>query len=168
MNLYGLPGRDRATEAWMTDLLGKLALGQDGWQLQSYQHWQTGLEPDIGFEANRVAVNDTDLVIAKSLGTLVLLTAAAAEVSPASAVLIGVPLAAYDAQRRASLQAFAGARPTLFIQQTDDVTGSFAELADIVGGISTVTLEEVAGEDHAYSDTDELKSLIENWFQTVR
>ena len=167
MNLYGLPGRDQATEAWMTDLLKKLALGQGGWQLQSYRHWQSGLEPDVGFEAIRVAVSDTDMVVAKSLGTLVLLTAAAGNVSPASAVLIGVPLVAYDAERRASLREFAAARPTLFIQQTGDVTGSYDELADVVRGISTVTLAEVAGEDHVYSDTDELKSLIENWYQSI-
>jgi len=168
MNLYGLPGRDQATEAWMTELLKKLALGQDGWQLQSYRHWQSGLEPDVAYEADRVAVNETDMVVAKSLGTLVLLTAAAGEVSPAWAVLIGIPLVAYDAGRRTSLREFAGGRPTLFIQQTRDVTGSHAELADVVRGISTVTLAEVAGEDHVYSDTDELKSLIENWFQTIR
>jgi hypothetical protein len=95
------------------------------------------------------------------MGTMVLLASAATGSLPEAAVLIGTPLKAYTAEQVAELQALMGRIPCLFIQQTNDFTGSAGALRDRLG--ETAEIEEVAGSDHVYSDVAELAGLIRGW-----
>lgn len=167
MKMLGLPGRDPATDQWLQDLLGRLVGAGSDSNVHGYRHWHVAGDPDITYEAGLVADQRVDLVVAKSLGTMVLLAAAQQGFQPSAAVLIGVPVRAYSDDQLQALQQFVGERPCLCIQQAADFTGPFRELEQVLGGSNT-TLVEVAGDDHIYSDTAELATQIEAWRAGLR
>ena len=162
MKLLGLPGRDQATDAWLRGLIQAVGDGQHEIAMPSYRHWDSEHNPDPAFEAASLAVSQADLVIAKSMGTMVLLELFAAGMTPDRAVLIGVPLVGYSATQHQRLSELVAQVPCLGIQQTDDFTGSFSALQDVLGD-TAATLAEVPGADHVYSDTRLLAQLINDW-----
>ena len=166
MNILGLPGRDQATEQWLQNLLSGVSGGSSS-SVHGYRHWRDAGDPDVAYEAGLIAGLSVDLVVAKSLGTMVLLAAFQQGFALSGAVLIGLPLRAYNEDQLRLLQQFVRRRPCLFIQQTGDFTGPFAELETLLGG-GEPTLVEVAGDDHVYSDTLELAGHIEAWRETLR
>jgi hypothetical protein len=159
VKVLGLPGRNPETEAWMAALL--YMLGSNPVHVASYAHWRDGSEPDVAAEAARHPVGDADLCVAKSMGTMVLLASAAGGGVPGSAVLIGTPLKAYTDTQLEALHALIAQIPCLFIQQTDDFTGSCAALRELLG--SDAAIEEMSGSDHVYADMDQLAELISAW-----
>jgi hypothetical protein len=166
MNLIGLPGRNPETELWLQTLTGSLELGQLSDSVAHYRHWDTGGEPDVVFEASRIAFEEDDVAVAKSMGTLVLLTRAQSNPRPSRAVFIGTPIVGYPPSSIDALQTFADTIPSLFIQQTSDFAGSFEAVREILSETRFASLAEVAGEDHVYADTAELKVIIEVWWQS--
>lgn len=164
MKLIGLPGRNPETEAWMGAITGSLSLGQSATEVAHYLHWDNAGDPDVPGEAARLTIGTDDVVIAKSMGTMVLMAAYRGGTVPSRAVFIGTPISAYPDDARALLGEFAGRVPSLFIQQNRDVTGSFADVAAVVGGASLASLAEIEGEDHVYADTGALKDLIDEWW----
>jgi len=160
--VLGLPGRNPETEAWLAGLLAALdAPDANGIH---YAHWDDGGEPDVELEARRLARLKPQLVVAKSMGTLVASTAFDLhEFRPERAVLIGTPVGHLPASAVARLTALADATPTLFIQQQDDITGSFAEIDAVVSGCARGTTVSVPGSDHVYADVEQLASLIQRW-----
>ena len=167
MRVIGLPGRNPETEAWMQSLTASLQLGQTATEVAHYRHWDAGGDPDVAHEAGLIRFRSDDLVIGKSMGTMVLLAGAGLSGLPRRAVFIGTPISAYPAESIEALQRFAAAVPSLFIQQSADFTGSYASLEAVVGELSAVSLAEIAGEDHVYAETAELKTIIESWWQSL-
>ena len=167
MRVIGLPGRNPETEAWMGTLTASLQLGQTVTEVAHYRHWDTGANPDVAHEAGRIQFSEDDLVIGKSMGTMVLLASAGLSGPPGRSVFIGTPISAYPADSLEALQQFGTAVPSLFIQQTADFTGSFAALEGVVGDLALASMAEVGGEDHVYADTGELKAIIESWWQSL-
>jgi len=159
MKMLGLPGRNPETEAWLEALFA--ALGSPDAEVARYAHWQEDTEPDVAEEARRHPVEGAGLVVAKSMGTMVLLTSVADGGLPGAAVLIGTPLVAYSDAHAEALRSLMHRVPCLFIQQTDDFTGGAAELREVLG--ETASIEEVAGSDHVYADVMELAELIRAW-----
>lgn len=159
MKILGLPGRNPETESWLRSLLSALDAGEA--EVARYMHWESGADPDVAAEAGRHPAGAADLVVAKSMGTMVLLASAAKGSVPEAAVLIGTPLKGYSDSQVAELQSLMNSIPCLFIQQTDDFTGSAGELRQVLG--EAATIEEVAGSDHVYSDVAELAGLIRAW-----
>ena len=157
-SVLGLPGRNPETEAWMAELLR--AAGFEAAEVAHYGHWQDDSDPDVAREASRHPLSDRQLVVAKSMGTMVLL-AAAAQGHPERAVLIGTPVEAYSEAQIEALRALTTRLPCLFIQQTDDFTGSAASLRAVLG--DEVGVKEVIGSDHVYADVPALAALISNW-----
>ena len=156
--VLGLPGRNPETEGWMSALL--IALGNADAEVVRYRHWQSGGDPDVASEAIEHPVAGRRLVVAKSMGTMVLL-AGAENGAPERAVLIGTPIRSYTDAQVQALQTLAAGVPCLFIQQANDFTGSAASLRAVLG--DQVVLREVAGSDHVYADVEELSILIEGW-----
>lgn len=165
MKLIGLPGRNPETESWMQTLIGSLELGQVADTVAHYRHWDAGGDTDVVFEAGRISYGGDDAVVAKSMGTLVLLTRAQSNPPPSRAIFIGTPIVGYPPSSIEALQTFADTVPSLFIQQTSDIAGSFEAVKEVVGETRFASLAEIAGEDHVYSDTAELKVIIEDWWQ---
>ncbi len=159
MKVLGLPGRNPETETWLNALFA--ALGTPQAEVARYGHWQDGSDPDVRAEAVRHPAGASDLVVAKSMGTMVLLASVADGSVPESAVLIGTPLTAYSGAQIDMLRALTGRIPCLFIQQTEDFTGRCAALRELLGDAADI--EEVAGSDHVYADVSELAALIRAW-----
>jgi hypothetical protein len=132
-----------------------------GAEVARYGHWQDERDPDVAREASRHPVLGRKLVVAKSMGTMVLL-AAAAEGCPEHAVLIGTPINGYSDAQIEALRELPTRLPCLFIQQTDDFTGGAAALRDLVGDVD---FHEVAGSDHVYGDVAQLANLIGSWWK---
>jgi hypothetical protein len=166
MRLIGLPGQNPETAGWMRALVDSLALGQTSTEVAEYRHWEEATKPDVAHEATQLNVAPDDVVVAKSMGTMVLLTRARSGDLPARAVFIGTPIRGYPAPMLEDLREFANTVPSLFIQQTSDLTGGFEAVRAVVGEAASASLAEVAGEDHVYADTAELKAIIESWCRT--
>lgn len=148
----------------MGALLDGLSVGQARTSIVRYRHWDTDGSPDVAFEAGRCTIGADDLVVAKSMGTMVLLEATALGRAPAEAVLIGTPVKGYSDAQVVQLKALTVACPCLFIQQSDDFTGSHAELLSLFGSEpGAAVIRKVDGGDHIYADTDELVAIIHEW-----
>ncbi len=162
MKLIALPGRDQATEPWLAEIIRLVATSGDTVDQLHYRHWDEPGEPDVVHEASRIADSQCDLVIAKSLGTLIALTAfQQSRFRPDRAVFIGIPFKHYSAEHLQLLREFAVATPALFIQQTADITGRFDALNASYADIAEIV--EVPGNDHFYGDVEQLKKLISTW-----
>ncbi len=162
MKLIALPGQNQATEPWLAEIVGRVTTGEDTVDQLHYRHWDEPGAPDVAHEASRIADSQCDLVIAKSLGTLIALTAfQQSGFRPGRAVFIGIPFNHYSADYLRLLREFAAATPALFIQQTADVTGRFDALSDKYADVAEVV--EVPGSDHFYGDVEQLYELISAW-----
>lgn len=161
MQVVALPGRRSETEAWLRSLLLAAELSVDG--IVRYQHWERKVEANVEFEASRLAGLAPQLVVAKSMGTIV---AAAAHhfhgFRPRSAILIGTPYGALPSPERRLLQKFAQSITTLFVQQTADPGGSAEALAATLQ-LTGAEVIAVPGSDHLYSDTHALGAILTQW-----
>lgn len=161
MKILGLPGVKSATLAWLQQLLSALAEPSASTRIQEYRHWADDSGADLQHEAGRLEAVAVDLVIAKSLGTLIATRAFDSfAFRPKRAVLIGCPLQRHADNHYALLKKFAGAVPTLFIQQTADFNASFDALNQVAVSLPKARTAEVAGDDHVYSDINELSQII--------
>lgn len=162
MELLGLPGRNPETEAWMAALLD--ALHDRGGRTIHYRHWDDGSEPDVTGEAHRLSGLEPDLVVAKSMGTLVAATAFRGhDFRPGAVVLIGSPVGHLPESTLALYTELADAVPTLFIQQEEDFTGPFRSVEALAARCDRAEAAAVPGSDHVYADVAALVALIERW-----
>ena len=163
MTLLARSGRKPETLPWMQALLADL--GEPDARIQRYGFWALAdtPDPDIAPEIEAAAASGADVVLAKSIGSLIAMRARREHGLAARAyVFIGAPVKRLSAMGRLDLLAEqAAASPTLFIQQTADPTGGFAELSAALP--TTAMAREVAGGDHAYAETRDLAKLIKAW-----
>ncbi len=162
--MLGLPGQDPATQAWMTTLLDAIGDANDTCTVARYRHWDSDQQPDVKFEAAQIDTTSVDLLVGKSLGTMISLAAHKGYgLAPERAVFIGLPLVAYSDGLRDTLREFASTTPTLFIQQTADRTAAYSDVVECIGDCPQATTVEVAGSNHVYSDIEELRAIITGW-----
>lgn len=156
MNIHFLPGLDPKTEAWAEKLMGELSVERDHLSIQRYDHWQ---EPgsrniEIETEIEKLQRVTVDLLIAKSIGTVLALFAVKNKVvRPQKMVLIGVPVLSC-ARENIDLKRLAEELriPALYIQQKDDVVGSSDALYTEVGKAPLAQIVETPGNNHQYED----------------
>ena len=166
MKLLGLPGREPSTLGQMQGLLTRLEVGQTETEIRRHAFWETEwTNPDLLPEAQVVGDLAADLVVAKSIGTLIAMLAAARHgFAPTACIFIATPLNRLVAEQGLGLlAAHCEAIPTLFLQQTDDFNGAYAPLAELVTRHPRCTAVEVPGDDHLYEDLDLIAPLIEAW-----
>ncbi len=165
MKILGIPGVKIETKEWMKSLFS--ALGENSFEskVHLYRHWSDNIEADIDYEASCLEDFSVDLVIAKSLGTLITTLAFASfNFEPKAAVLIGSPLKRHGLDNFGLLKSFVESVPTHFIQQTSDFNGSFEQLRKIVQPYQNAIVTEIPGDDHIYGDIDELQKIIQPIF----
>ena len=163
LEVLGLPGRDEATVAWLGELLESLALDTAVRRVQRYRFWAQGTPPDVDTEARLAGAAGADVVVAKSMGTLVAINARQHGLRPRRSVFIGTPIAHYQAPQHALLKQYCASGAVLFIQQTDDFTGSFGAVAAAVAALPGCRSLEVAGSDHRYDDIGACSDAIAGW-----
>ena len=161
MSLLALPGRKPETLTWMRALLHDL--GEPDALVQCYGFWcdPDTPNPDIAREIALVAASGATRVLAKSIGALIAMRARRdTDFAARSYVFVGAPVKRLQALGWPDLLAQqALAAQTLFIQQTGDPTGTFAELS--AARPANATRREVPGADHAYTDTRALAALAD-------
>ena len=162
MKILGLPGVKSETKEWMQALLSALQETPFDFEIAQYRHWSGDHNPDINHEANCLAETSVDFVIAKSFGTIIsTLAFDSYNFKPQKAIFIGSPLSRHRRSNYELLSKFVSSVPTLFIQQSFDPNGSYAELNDVVETYQYGTIVEVPGNDHVYSDLGELRTIIQ-------
>jgi hypothetical protein len=165
MHILGLPGRKASTLAQLQALLARVELGQDGASIQTYGFWgsEDVPDPDIAPEARIAAESGADIVLAKSIGSLVTMLAIERHgLAPRLCIFFGTPLRRFQGEGLLPLLAAHMAQmPTLFIQQTSDPNGAYGDLAALAAPRAQCRAFEVPGDDHLYDDVDALAQIIE-------
>lgn len=165
MKVLGLPGIKFETKKWMQDLLLELHEVPFDFQIAQYRHWSDDQDPDVKFEAFCHANKSVEYVIAKSLGTFISTIAFDSfNFKPRKAVFIGTPIKRHSSNNFELLYKFINFVPTLFIQQTSDINGSFLELTEVIQSHQNARVVEVPGDDHQYKDIKGLQKIISSVF----
>ncbi len=169
MKILGLPGINPLTEQWMKKLFSSIELDQADVAIQQYQCWTNpGAKLNLEREAKIVAKSKPDIVIAKSIGTRVaLFTFTKGLTSSNACIFIGTPVRGYSNDELSELIKLCAFLPMLFIQQTDDPTGSYSLLASSIPDSTLCKMCEVPGSDHFYGNIDQLKEIIESWYRGI-
>ena len=118
MKILGLPGINQVTEQWMKQLLGAIDLNQAEVVVQQYECWTNpGSKFNLERESCITAKSNPHIVIAKSIGTRVLLRAIANGLTSANkVVLIGIPIQVYSKSEISELNKLCALESTLIIQ----------------------------------------------------
>jgi hypothetical protein len=162
MKILGLPGMRSETEAWMQSLMSALQIPSIDYEITKYRHWSADDKPSIEHEASCFAKTSVECVIAKSLGVSIVIRAFDIyKCKPRRAIFIGIPLSPLKAKNYGPLFRFVNVVPTLFIQQASDPNGSSEDLKEILQAYQNVTIVEVPGDDHLYSDIEKLQAIIQ-------
>ncbi|MBP18584.1 MAG: hypothetical protein QF849_08700 [Pseudomonadales bacterium] len=163
MRILGLPGIKPATFQWLSEIVDGLQLDA---RIQEYDCWRN--EPsnklDLGIEVPAAIDFEPELIIAKSIGTLIVLHTSR-EIQPSNGyVLIGIGKGFLDNDdRKAVIDLSQSDIPLLFIQQTSDPACSYRDLCELLGEDHNAKLVEMPGADHEYRNQDELVSIINSW-----
>ena len=168
MKILNLPGINPITEQWMKNLSNILDLGQTTAKVQKYQCWNIpGSGFDLEVEIGKAEKEHADVIIAKSIGTVLALNGYQRGLFTARRyIFIGTPIRGLKDREKNILRVLVtGAIPVLFIQQSDDRAGNIHELRKLVVATASVTVMEIPGDDHMYSDIHQLKSIIEKWYE---
>ena len=168
MRALALPGRKPSTLAPTRALVE--ALGFEAGIVRPHNFWSAPdvTSPDIVPDVIAVAAGGAELVIAKSIGALIAMAAWRDHgFRPRACLFVGTPLRRLEQLDLIPLlRDFAAATPVLFIQQTSDFNGPFADLAQVVGPPGEIA--EVPGADHAYQDIAALAPLARAWLEPWR
>lgn len=163
--VLGLPGREPSTLSQMQALLAELGVGAEA--IQAYGFWGHAdhSNPQLGGEAAAAGGSGAEVVVAKSIGTLVTLLAERDHgLAPKACVFLATPMRRFHAQGWVPLLAdHCAAIPTLFVQQTDDFNGAFADLAEVVARHRECRCVEIPGGDHLYEDIGRIAPPVRGW-----
>ena len=123
MNILLLPGANRNSLYWFSELQQQLDIANHSCSKHSYSFWQNvNTEPNLNREISQLPTLEFDLVIAKSLGTLIFLQAAAHSLlSAKKALLIGIALRIAEQTKFSSVSLKLLQNPNLqLVQQRSD------------------------------------------------
>lgn len=167
MNIFALPGISPKTERWAANLLKELEAPDRTMTVQHYKHWDCDDRQclDLSGEIERLRDCRIDLLVAKSLGVMIGLSACGkGMIAPRQIVCIGTPVTSLREENIDLRLAVTQLNiPSLFIQQTNDVVGSCASLREAVSGIPAVEIVEIPGDNHQYKDLKLLARHIKRW-----
>lgn len=165
MTVLGLAGRKPSTLPQMQALFSALDFPETS--IQPYDFWALGevLDPDPAPEARKAGRRRAELVLAKSFGTLVAMLAGRDHgLNPRTWVFLATPIRRFEVQGWLPLlEAHCAAWPTLFVQQTDDFNGPYADLAKLVAPHPLCRIVEVPGGDHLYEDIAAVAPPVRDW-----
>jgi len=135
--------------------------------ITAYSFWAGDhTNPDLTAEVWTLARKSPAYVVAKSIGSLVTTLAQRDyELDLQAAFFLGVPLNRLRHEGRTDLLLNHCRRtPTWILQRRGDPTGSFAELAKTVAGLTGVVLRELPGDTHSYAD-HEVAAALRDWWR---
>ncbi len=156
MKIFALPGISQKTERWATNLLHEFAAPDHAMTVQHYLHWDCDDTHCLSLdqEVERLRGCEMDLLVAKSLGVMIGLTACSRGIiAPRQIICIGTPVTGFM-ENNLDLRLLVTNLnvPCLFIQQAHDIVGSCASLREQVSDIPRAELVEIPGDNHQYKD----------------
>lgn len=156
MKIFALPGISQKTERWATNLLHEFAAPDHAMTVQHYLHWDCDDTHCLSLdqEVDRLRGCEMDLLVAKSLGVMIGLTACSRGIiAPRQIICIGTPVTGFK-ENNLDLRLLVTNLnvPCLFIQQAHDIVGSCASLRAQVSDIPQAELVEIPGDNHQYKD----------------
>ena len=176
MHAIILPGSSKEyNERWLYDSEKAYKDLFDGTTTMTYEWWEEGsedkanqIDPEVE-KLSKIAekVDGDYVIIAKSVGTLITVKAVSdGKISPKKCVFMGSPWGDFAEKQGSfenSLEKFT--IPTLFIQQTNDMFFRYQELEEVVNGskVTDYKMVEVPGEDHSYTNYDEIKGWVKDF-----
>jgi hypothetical protein len=167
MKIFALPGISPKTERWAANLLKEFEASDRTMTVQRYKHWDCDDSQCLNLrdEVDRLQGCEIDLLIAKSLGVMIGLSACGKGIiSPQRLVCIGTPVTGFHEENIDLRQLVSNLKvPCLFFQQTNDIVGSCASLREKISDIPLVELVEIPGENHQYKDLKLLARHIKRW-----
>ena len=173
MDVLLLPGNDSLNKEWIEEVAEKTTDLFGNHAIQNYDHWENEDRRFIDFdlELDRLADTTKDIddyaVFAKSAGVaLALLGIDQNKIAPKYCIFVGSPLS-FAERFGIDVKKFLDDLkvPVLFIQQVDDPAASFDSLQAFVkdSGLGDYEMIKIPGDDHAYSDVDELAKLVKEF-----
>jgi hypothetical protein len=169
MDLLILPGYKADILSWALDMQRRLAGHFDAAYVHQYKHWETGDEEFAwDYELDQIAAHlegvDDFGILALSIGTMLALKGVHERGwQPRFCVFMGTSVAPpEDPQYDLDLFAREYAAPTLFVQQTNDPAGSFADLKALFAGHPCAQFVETEGDDHWYADEEDCDLVEEH------
>lgn len=167
MNALLLPGNSRRHEEWIEDLKNALAPNFENIETQHYRHWQSGegnadVDHEIGVAERKAAALKPYVIVAKSIGTVIAVKGTAeCKLYPDKLILLGVPINGGAPKDSFSKWLKAVNVPVVFIQNTKDPLGAFADVkAAFEGRGSQLSFVELPGETHDYLDFEAIAKQI--------
>ena len=143
------------------------ALGFGDAPIQAYGFWNEAdhPNPDVAPEALVAASSRAELVVAKSIGTQVAMLACRDHgLAPRTCVFLATPLRRFEELDLVPLlESHCAVMDTLFVQQTADYNGAYADLAKIVGRFPRCRIAEIPGDDHLYEDIALIAPIVRGW-----
>jgi len=146
------PGYDKTTVHLIASIAPDINIDTDNLSTIEYLFWDSSSSPKLQDEVNALDIIHTDIVIAKSLGTLIFLEAVKQKrISFRKAILFGIPV---------HLAKKIGCNNNIFnelngnmlvIHQIDDFVVSIED----VKNIAIPNLKIILGSDHKYSDSEQ-------------
>ncbi len=165
MKILLLPGVNPATIDWLHFLTEKLSLAEADTVLNNYQFWSApDEEKSLSREVANLPGDDFDLIIGKSLGTLILLQALYEKrIVCNQALLIGIPSAVIDQKadfKPESLELLKG-DDIFIVQQVNDQLGP----ANMLEPYAPSNLLVIEGNDHLYESYDFYVDDVLQWLK---
>lgn len=163
MKILAIPGKMPITESWLSKIISATQWQKAPVDMHRFVAWGSDQEFNVDNEISHLPSGHFDVVITKSIGTLITLKAQKT-ISWDRLVLIGVAWSLFsEAERELLPELNKKGLPVLIIQENHDPFGSYAEIEAAVTGKDNITCIEVKGDRHQYSDTEAIGKLINNW-----
>lgn len=163
MKILAIPGKMPATQSWLEDIIDETPWKNEDVDIHRYNAWDNKSEFSIQEEVECLPSGHYDVVITKSIGTLITLKALQ-KISWDRLVFIGIAWSLYSNKEKELLPTLNNqGLPVLIIQEEQDPFGSYKEINHVLLGMEHITCVEVAGEHHQYPDTDQVGGIITEW-----
>lgn len=170
VNLIILPGNSKKyNEQWLYDSEKNYKDLFETVTTHYYKHWEEDSDSiDIDHEVKKLENNAKDLgdyvIFAKSAGTVTTIKAISQnKISPKKCIFVGCPFKWAIENDAQFVEEFNKIEvPVLFIQQTDDPFFKYEDLEKFINKnpLGNYQLIEIAGDNHAYDDYEEIKQMI--------
>lgn len=156
-----LPGNSLGNKKWAEelDIPDKIV-----W---NWAHWESGVESD--FDENKEAIkikaqfeNNSINVLAKSIGTFVLMKLLNSGFMPSKFILCGVPLKGIKEKGvESDYLILSKYVPEIVVQNSQDPWGSFSEVSGFICGINPkITVISKEADHHSYPYPDEFNKYL--------
>lgn len=139
--------------------------------LLEYQHWYSDKELDIEKEISNISKiineNNIDIVIAKSIGIVLVSMAIEKKlISPKKVVFLGYPKKVLDEEKMDILSNILEKKDEIdmiFIQQENDFQCSYEKLLELLP--MDIKAFSIEGSDHSYSDVESIKMFVDEFLK---